>query len=69
MASPPCRFRILTATLPYKQRASDPAELRRHFDFTENVNYKLVPHVDGTPAIRQLTAPPEPPRRRRIGFL
>ena len=47
---------ILTATLPYKQRAVDPAELRRHFDFSENINYKLIPHVDGTPAIRQLTA-------------
>jgi len=47
---------ILTATLPYKQRAVDPAEMRRHFDFTENINYKLIPHVDGTPAIRQLTA-------------
>ena len=47
---------ILTATLPYKQRAADPAEMRRHFDFTENINYKLIPHIDGTPAIRQLTA-------------
>jgi acetoacetate decarboxylase len=47
---------ILTATLPYKQRRADPAEMRRHFDFTENINYKVVPHIDGTPAIRQLTA-------------
>ncbi len=47
---------ILTATLPYKQRRADPAELRRHFDFTENINYKVIPHIDGTPAIRQLTA-------------
>ncbi len=47
---------ILTATLPYKQRAVDPAEMRRHFDFTENINYKLIPNIDGTPAIRQLTA-------------
>ncbi len=46
---------ILTATLPYKQQAVDPAELRRHFDFAENINYKVIPHVDGTPAIRQLT--------------
>jgi acetoacetate decarboxylase len=47
---------ILTATLPYKQRAVDPAEMRRHFDFTENINYKVIPNIDGTPAIRQLTA-------------
>jgi acetoacetate decarboxylase len=47
---------ILTATLPYKQRAVDPDELRRHFDFSENINYKLIPHIDGRPAIRQLTA-------------
>ena len=47
---------ILTATLPYKQRAVDPAQMRRHFDFTENINYKLIPSIDGTPAIRQLTA-------------
>ena len=47
---------ILTATLPYKQRAADPAEMRRHFDFAENINYKVIPHIDGTPAIRQLTA-------------
>jgi acetoacetate decarboxylase len=47
---------ILTATLPYKQSVADPAGLRAHFDFAENINYKLVPHVDGTPAIRQLTA-------------
>ena len=47
---------ILTGTLPYKQRAVDPAALRRHFDFAENINYKVIPHIDGTPAIRQLTA-------------
>ena len=47
---------ILTGTLPYKQRAVDPAALRRHFDFTENINYKVIPHIDGSPAIRQLTA-------------
>jgi acetoacetate decarboxylase len=47
---------ILTATLPYKQRAVDPSEMRRHFDFTENFNYKVIPGIDGEPAIRQLTA-------------
>ena len=47
---------ILTATLPYKQRSVDPAAMKTHFDFVENINYKVIPHVDGTPAIRQLTA-------------
>lgn len=46
---------VLTATLPYKQRAADPALMRQHFDFTCNINYKLMPHIDGSPAIRQLT--------------
>jgi acetoacetate decarboxylase len=47
---------FLTATLPYKQQEADPAEMRRHFDFAENINFKVIPHIDGTPAIRQLTA-------------
>jgi acetoacetate decarboxylase len=47
---------ILTATTVHKQRAADPAELRRHFDFTENINYKVIPQIDGTPGLRQLTA-------------
>jgi acetoacetate decarboxylase len=47
---------FLTATLPYKQRIADSASMRRHFDFTENINYKVMPQIDGTTAIRQLTA-------------
>ena len=42
--------------MPFKQRRADPADMRRHFDFAENINYKVIPHIDGTPAIRQLTA-------------
>jgi acetoacetate decarboxylase len=53
---------ILIGTLPYKQRAVEPAALSRHFDFAENINYKVIPHIDGSPAIRQLTA-------RRLGEL
>lgn len=53
---------ILTGTLPYKQRPVDPIALRQHFDFTENINYKVIPHIDGSPGIRQLTA-------RRLGEL
>ena len=47
---------ILTATTPFKQQRAEPADMRRHFDFAENINYKVIPHIDGTPAIRQLTA-------------
>lgn len=47
---------IITATLPYKQRTADPVSMRKHFDFGENINFKAIPHIDGTPAIRQLTA-------------
>jgi acetoacetate decarboxylase len=47
---------ILTGTMPYKQRAVEHSQISRHFDFAENINYKLIPHIDGTPAIRQLTA-------------
>ncbi len=47
---------ILTGTLPTKQRRASLDILRGHFDFTENVNLKAVDHIDGRPAIRQLTA-------------
>ncbi len=36
---------VLTATLPYKQRVVDAAELHEHFDFRENINYKLIPDI------------------------
>ncbi|MFL5961414.1 MAG: acetoacetate decarboxylase [Gaiellaceae bacterium] len=47
---------ILTGALPYKQQVAAPEEMRRHFDFRNNINYKVIPHVDGSPAIRQLTS-------------
>jgi acetoacetate decarboxylase len=47
---------ILTGALPYKQRSAAPDDMRRHFDFRNNINYKVIPHIDGSPAIRQLTA-------------
>lgn len=47
---------ILTGTLPYKQRRDTLASLTRHFDFAENINLKVVDHIDARPAIRQLTA-------------
>ncbi len=47
---------IVTATLPYKHQRAQPADLGRIVSFTTNVNLKIIPHVDGTPAIKQITA-------------
>ena len=47
---------VLTGTIPYKQRACEPAAMKPHFDFATNLNLKVVDHIDGTPAIRQLTS-------------
>jgi acetoacetate decarboxylase len=47
---------ILTGTMPYKQTAADMAELSAIFPFATNLNLKVVDHIDGTPAIRQLTS-------------
>ena len=47
---------ILTGTMPTKQRADSLDSLTRHFDFALNVNLKVADHIDGRPAIRQLTA-------------
>jgi acetoacetate decarboxylase len=47
---------IITGTMAYKQRRDSLARLTRHFDFAENINLKAVDHINGVPAIRQLTA-------------
>lgn len=47
---------IATTTLPYKHYPADSAGMKAYFDFTENINFKAIPHIDGRPAIRQLTA-------------
>jgi acetoacetate decarboxylase len=47
---------VLTATMPYKQDRADIADLRAIFPFGTNINLKAVDHIDGTPAIRQLTS-------------
>jgi acetoacetate decarboxylase len=47
---------VLTATMPYKQRASSPQELEA-LGFRTNINLKQIPSVDGSGfAIRELTA-------------
>lgn len=47
---------VITGTLPYKQKAVDAQALTPFFDFATNLNLKSVDHIDGTPAIRQLTS-------------
>jgi acetoacetate decarboxylase len=47
---------VLTATLPYKQQPCDSAEMLEHYDFRENLNFKVLPQIDGTPAVRQITS-------------
>lgn len=47
---------VLTGTLPYKQHEAEISELSEIFPFSTNINLKAVDHIDGTPAIRQLTS-------------
>jgi acetoacetate decarboxylase len=47
---------ILTGTMAYKQRRSSIAELLEVAPFTQNINLKIIPNIDGSPAIHQLTA-------------
>lgn len=47
---------VITGTTPYKQRPCDPAAMKPHFDFAVNLNLKAVDHIDGRPAIRQVTS-------------
>ena len=45
-----------TGTLPYKTREASLAEIRRDVDFVTNINLKIIPHIDGRTAVRQLTS-------------
>lgn len=47
---------VVTATLAYKQRRCTVDTLTRYFDFGLNLNLKVINHIDGRPAIRQITA-------------
>lgn len=47
---------VATLTMPFKPGVGDVAELSSRVPFTTNLNYKVVPHVDGSTAIRQITA-------------
>ena len=47
---------VLTGTMPYKQQRGDISELSALFPFEVNFNLKVIDHIDGSPAIRQLTS-------------
>lgn len=47
---------VVTGTLSYKQKSDDIESLSGLMDFGTNINLKAVDHIDGQPAIRQLTS-------------
>jgi acetoacetate decarboxylase len=47
---------VVTGTVPYKQERAEIADLSAIFPFATNINLKALDHIDGTPAIRQLTS-------------
>ena len=47
---------VVSATMAYKRARGDIADLKARFDFSVNLNLKAVDHIDGRPAIRQLTS-------------
>lgn len=47
---------VFTGTLPYKSRVASLADVRARVDFVTNLNLKLIPQIDGSPGIRQLTS-------------
>jgi acetoacetate decarboxylase len=47
---------VITGTMAYKQNRGDLATLSQLLDFGNNFNLKSIDHIDGKPAIRQLTS-------------
>jgi acetoacetate decarboxylase len=49
---------VVTGTMAYKHRRGDLAALKASagYDFAVNLNYKVIPHIDGRPAVRQITS-------------
>ena len=47
---------VITVTMAYKQQRAALTDMAQLGDFRTNINLKVVPNVDGTDAIRQLTA-------------
>lgn len=49
-------IRILRATTPYKYQKSEISELAQTFEFKRNINHKVIPQIDGSLAVNQITA-------------
>jgi acetoacetate decarboxylase len=47
---------VLTGTMAYKHTRAEISQAQAIFPFTINLNLKAVDHIDGRPAIRQLTS-------------
>jgi acetoacetate decarboxylase len=47
---------VFTGTLPYKSRIATIEDVRRRVDFVTNINLKVIPQIDGSTGLRQLTA-------------
>ena len=47
---------VIIGTTAYKQQRGDLSDLSGYMDFALNLNLKAVNHIDGRPAIRQLTS-------------
>jgi acetoacetate decarboxylase len=47
---------IITGTMGYKCHRGELGDLRKEIDFVLNLNYKVVPEINGTTAIRQITS-------------
>lgn len=48
---------FITGTMGYKQTRGSLDELKRiAFDFSTNLNYKVIPNIDGSTALRQITS-------------
>jgi acetoacetate decarboxylase len=47
---------FFVGTLPYKVKSATLDEIRARIDPVTNINLKIIPHIDGRTAVRQLTA-------------
>jgi acetoacetate decarboxylase len=51
------RINVITGTMGYKQQTGSLDDLKSTtFDFSVNLNYKVIPNIDGTDGIRQITS-------------
>lgn len=48
---------VVTGTMGYKQTHGDLDDLKRTtYDFSQNLNFKLIRQIDGRPAVKQITS-------------